>query len=369
MLRIYPNKVWIPLFCIFLPVASILAQENPIAANLPDNPPVETSEPEPAKGLLISGFVDAYYQNSFTNTVFPTSFTPNDKSFSLGMANLVLAKEGKVGFVADIAFGPRAESANGYAGTALSFIKQLYVSYAATDFLKFTLGNFSTHFGYEAIDSKTNFNYSISYMFTNGPFFHTGLKANLTLSDRFGAMIGIFNDTDTKIDVVSGKHLGAQFSYTDGKISAYLNYISGRVADASENTLETFAHQIDLAATFQASERLAFGLNTTLKNIKPENENTTSWRGIALYSKYALTKVFSLGMRSELFRDKDGVIMGQQDDTIAALTISGNIFLGNLTLIPEFRIDTASKPDIYTNLNGDSLNSISGALLAVVYSF
>ncbi len=369
MLRIYPNKVWIPLFCIFLPIATLLAQENPVATNLPENPKAETLEPEPSSGLLISGFVDAYYQNSFTNTVFPTSFTPNDKSFSLGMANLVLAKEGKVGFVADIAFGPRAESANGYAGTALSFIKQLYVSYAATDFLKFTLGNFGTHVGYEVIDSKTNFNYSTSYMFSFGPFFHTGLKANITLSDRFGAIIGIFNDTDTKIDVVSGKHLGGQFSYTSDKLSAYMNYIGGRVADASETTPETFSHQFDLTASFQTTEKLGLGLNASLKKVRPDDELTTSWSGIALYAKYAFGKVFSLGLRGELIQDKDGLILGLEKENIAAFTLSGNIHLGNLTVIPEFRVDSASKSGSYTNFGGDPLRRTSGAILAVVYSF
>jgi hypothetical protein len=324
--------------------------------------------PQPT-GLLISGFVDAYYQHSAANALFPTSFTPNDRSFSLGMANLVLAKEGKVGFVADIAFGPRAEAANGYAGTALSYIKQMYVSYAATDFLTFTLGNFGTHVGYEVIDSKTNFNYSTSYMFSYGPFFHTGLKANLSLGDRFGAMIGIFNDTDTKIDVVSGKHLGGQFSYTQDKLSAYLNYIGGRVADASENTPEAFAHQFDLTASFQATDKLGLGLNTTLKQLKPEDGPAASWSGVALYAKYALGKVFSLGLRGELIRDKDGLILGLKEDNITALTLSGNIYLGNLTVIPEFRVDSASTPGAFTDFDGIPLQSTSGAILAVVYSF
>jgi hypothetical protein len=50
------------------------------------------------------------------------------------------------------------------------------------------MGNFSTHVGYELIDSKNNINYTVSYMFSNGPFFHTGVKANYALSDKFGFM-------------------------------------------------------------------------------------------------------------------------------------------------------------------------------------
>ena len=350
---------------------SLQAQEIEagVASNsAPSTLPVSPG-PAPQGGLLISGFVDAYYQNSFTNTIFPTSFTPNDKSFSLGMANLVLAKEGKVGFVADIAFGPRAETANGYAGTALSFIKQMYVSYAASDNLKITLGNFGTHLGYEVIDSKTNFNYSTSYMFSFGPFFHTGIKANLSLGEKFGVMAGVFNDTDTKIDVVRGKHVGAQFSYLSGGLSAYLNYIGGRSSERTDFIEETFAHQFDLTASYQVAEALGLGLNATIKNVKTVNGNPEHWSGVALYAKYTLGKTFAIGARGEVIRDHDGLILGIERDYISALTLSGNIRVGNLTVIPEFRIDSASQPMVFSSITGDPISNASGAIVAVVYSF
>ncbi|MEY4135114.1 MAG: hypothetical protein RL386_1464 [Bacteroidota bacterium] len=369
MLKRYPHKVLMLVTCLSLLPVFLLAQETKADGGPSDVTAPEVSEPEPAPGLQISGFIDAYYQNSFTKTVFPTSFTPNDKSFSLGMANLVLAKEGKVGFVADIAFGPRAEAANGYAGTALSFIKQMYVRYAATERLTLTLGNFGTHVGYEVIDSKSNFNYSTSYMFSFGPFFHTGIKANLALGEKFGAMLGVFNDTDTKIDVVRGKHLGAQFSYSDDRLSAYINYIGGRISDFSDAKGEIFAHQVDLTAVFQATEALGLGLNSTVKKVVPIEGIAQSWSGMALYAKYAFGKTFSLGARGEFIQDADGLILGLEKDHIAAFTLSGNIYLGNLTVIPEFRLDSASKTGAYTNFEGNPLRSASGLMLAAVYSF
>ena len=367
MLKLSLLRSAVSALCFFAFLSSASAQD---AAAATEPAPVAAPAAEPEKpGLLLSGFIDAYYQHSFNKSAFPTSFTPNNNSFSLGMANLVLAKEGKVGFVADIAVGPRAEAANGYAGTALSFIKQLYVKYAATDNLTFTLGNFSTHVGYEVIDSKTNVNYSTSYMFSYGPFFHTGIKANLALSDKFGAMLGVFNDTDTKIDVVSGKHIGAQFSYTGDQLSAYLNYIGGRVADQTETTVETTAHQFDVTATYQATDALSLGLNATVKNVKPVDAPTSNWSGAALYAKYAFGDVFSLGLRGEWINDAHGLILGLEDNRISALTVSGNIHLGALTVIPEFRMDSAKQEGAYTSLSGDALKAMSGLLMAVVYSF
>ena len=87
-------------------------------------------------------------------------------------------KIGKVGFMADIGFGPRAEAANNtiYANSIIA-IKQLYVTYAPAEFVDITFGNFSTFFGYELIEPQNNFNYSTSLAFQNGPFYHTGIKA------------------------------------------------------------------------------------------------------------------------------------------------------------------------------------------------
>ena len=368
MLKWSRLRLAVSVLCFFVSFSSAWAQDAATATDPIPATTTPTAEPE-KPGLLLSGFIDAYYQHSFNQSVFPTSFTPNNNSFSLGMANLVLAKEGKVGFVADIAVGPRAEAANGYAGTALSFIKQLYVKYDATERLSFTLGNFSTHVGYEVIDSKTNFNYSTSYMFSYGPFFHTGIKANLALSDKFGAMLGVFNDTDTKIDVVSGKHIGAQLSYTGDQLSAYLNYIGGRIADPTETSVETTAQQFDVTAAYQATDALSLGLNATVKNVKAVDSPTSNWSGAALYAKYAFGDVFSLGLRGEWINDAHGLILGLEDNQISALTVSGNIHLGSLTVIPEFRMDSAKQEGAYTSLSGDALKAMSGLLMAVVYSF
>jgi len=90
---------------------------------------------------------------------------------------------------------------------------------------------------------------------------------------------------------------------------------------------------------------------------------------MALYAKYAFGKAFSLGARGEFIQDADGLILGLEKDHIAAFTLSGNIYLGNLTVIPEFRLDSASKTGAYTNFEGNPLRSASGLMLAAVYSF
>ena len=100
--------------------------------------------------LNFSGSVDAYVQTNFipkqSNDVLNEAFSPKANSFQLGMINFMLSKEiKKVGFMADIGFGPRAEAANNtlYANSIIA-IKQLYMTYAPAEWVKLTLGNFST---------------------------------------------------------------------------------------------------------------------------------------------------------------------------------------------------------------------------------
>ena len=60
------------------------------------------------------------------------------------------------------------------------------------------LVSWATHVGYELVDPQLNRNYSMWYMFTNGPFTHTGLKADIT-KGKHGFMVGISNATDYRI--------------------------------------------------------------------------------------------------------------------------------------------------------------------------
>jgi hypothetical protein len=315
-----------------------------------------TSETEST--LEISGFVDAYYQYNLNGSAAgTTSFTPAHNSFELGMANVVFKKElKKVGFVADLAFGPRAVAANGGEG-AVNIIKQLFVTYAPTDKLIFTAGNFSTHVGYEYIDAPNNVNYSMSYMFSNGPFFHTGIKANYAFNENFGAMIGVFNDTDSKTDLglAPGKHIGAQLSYTKDKAAIFLNYIGGK-----EDTTVTI-NQIDVTATYQVTEDFLVGLNATTKNYSIEGADGTAWSGAALYLNYSLSDKFALGFRGEYFDTT-------ADLTYTAYTLSGNYKIGDLVIIPELRIDTASE-EVFTDADGAAVGASPAFILGVYYAF
>ena len=140
--------------------------------------------------LTITGSVDGYYRYNFNNPKqYPynsfTSFSRSSNSFELGMASLRADHSfKKVSATIDLGFGTRAEEFAYNDANSRFALKQLYVSYAPSSVIKFTLGTWATHIGYELLDAYLNRNYSMSYMFTNGPFSHTGLKADISLGGK-----------------------------------------------------------------------------------------------------------------------------------------------------------------------------------------
>ena len=317
----------------------------------------ETPETTP---LEITGSGDLYYKYDFAKVPnIQTSFGTDQNSVSLGMLDIALKKTiKKVSFVGEISFGPRGQYQsipNGDGIDANSFhIQNLYASYAVSDKLSFTAGYMGTFIGYEVISPLGNFSYSTSYLFTTGPFQNAGVKANYKISDKFGAMIGVFNDSwnSYKADPIKGLNaVGGQLSFATEGISAYLNAMDGSVSGTI----------VDLTATFQLTEKFKLGVNAA----DFSNEGDVGYSGAAIYPSYALTDAFALGLRAEYFKYKEG----SGDTDVTAFTLSGNYKVSGLTIIPEFRFDNNSDDVMFVDSDLAPTSSATQVLLAVVYGF
>ncbi|MFH6986068.1 outer membrane beta-barrel protein [Marinoscillum luteum] len=319
---------------------------------------------EEESSFSLSGSVDTYFRtnlNAANYTDFdddgvkeiqaPGSSFANLPGFSLGMVNLIAAYEGeKVGFVGDLVFGPRGADAVFGSAPALNIVNQLYVYWNVSDALTITAGNFNTFLGYEVISPSANFNYSTSYMFSYGPFSHSGVKADISAGD-VSFMVGVFNPTDATDFNPSGEYLGgAQIGYG----GAYLNFL-----------FDDEFFQADLTAGWDLSESFYLGVNAT--------SASDNFFGAALYLQNSFSDAFSMGLRGEYFSDK-GVGVLTTDESVIDLTLSANYTVGSLTLIPEVRLDSFSEDDVVvTEFNSPTDfktgSSLSSFVIAAVYSF
>ena len=332
-----------------------------------------------APKLNISGYVDAYYKYNFNKNVTDnkTSFTNSQNSFELGMASLKLQEQyKKAEFVADLGFGRRAEEFSYNDDKTRVAIKQLYLDYAFTDHFKLTFGSYATHMGWELVDPTGNRNYSMSYCFSYGPFFHTGLKADFTFG-KWTAMVGVFDPSDHKTNFFGDyggafndrKNIGAQVSYAPSDaFKIYVNYLEGKDTSGVSN------NQIDPIITIQATPKFNIVLCEYLDMFKASGSSTQSWTSSALYLNYDFTSAFGLSLRSEYFTDKDGLtiftdpVAFPDGGNILSFTLSGNVHLGNLTFIPELRLDNATE-GVFTKANNSPTKTTANVLFAAYYAF
>src|SRR6185295_8043441 len=133
------------------------------------------------------------------------------------------------------------------------------------------------------------------------------------------------------------KYFIGQFSAAtkNGKLKGYLNYVGGK--DLGSNS----TNQIDLVVLGTISDKFNVGYNGTIQTFKPKGGDGDSWWGSALYLNYDPCSKFGLTARGEYFDDKNAVSAGGFGTSIFDFTLSGNIRLDNLTIIPEFRVDGA----------------------------
>lgn len=301
------------------------------------------------KKLSLSGSVDAYYQSNLSASdnvaqSFGSSFA-NELGFALGMANIVAAYEGeKTGVVADITFGPRGDDATG--GYNLN---QLYAYLNVSESTTLTMGRFNTFLGYEVISPVGNFNYSTSYLFSSGPFSHVGLKADFALSENSSLMLALMNVTDVNNNLTGAYSLGAQLGVSGQYLNLY--YDSG----------EALGFEIDYTGGFDVSDSFYLGINAALADNDGEG-----FYGAALYPQLGLSDDFTLGLRGEYFSTKSDIV---DESSVFATTITGSYTIENLTIKPEFRIDSWGDEKPYVDVDGLATDKLSSFLIAAIYSF
>lgn len=318
--------------------------------------------------LTFSGSVDGYFRNAFKtlkeeNNNF-TSFTNSNQQFQLGMATAkVDYTKGKFFATVDLGFGKRAEEFSYNDKGIMASIKQVYIAYSVSDRFKISTGKWATHVGYELLDAPLNRNYSMSYGFSYGPFFHTGIKADYAINSKSGFMLGIANPTDNINAISPYKVLIGQYNnkFFNDKTTMFINYQGGKTGT------ESSFNQWDLVLTNAISDQIAINYDGTVFMNKVAGKRSI-WKSNAFYVNYDPSSKIGFTYRSEFFYDKNAVSAGAFATNIFANTLSLNYKIKQFILVPELRIESA-KNSIYVNKAGDPTSKSASFLLAAIYKF
>jgi hypothetical protein len=332
----------------------------------------EVKADEEKKGVFtFSGYLDSYYVANLNRPASRSNmgasnaraFDQKSGQFQIGLVQTKMVySNDKSEAVVDLTFGPNADLGNygnvigplGSTSMALA-IKQAYFTYNFTDKFSMTAGQFGTHIGYEVIDAPVNFNYSLSNLFNNGPFYHTGVKGTYAFSDKVSLMAGVVNNVDGLGDNNRKKGFISQLFFAPVENwNVYLNYMSSNEAAEDEATGKTPAaayNIIDLTTSYQLTDKFLLGVNAAYGGQKGDYqgaggpESVKTWGGAAVYANLAVTDAFAIGARYENFNNKSGVrglvnSLGE-GTTVNSFTLTGNFTLadGHVLLKPEVRFD------------------------------
>jgi hypothetical protein len=336
--------------------------------------------------LAVNAFVStAYVYNGNRPATGANSyrvFDFNDNSFNLDVAELVVqiaaSKPNDAGFRVDFAAGnsiPQISKTQDQ--TAAQFdLQQAFASYIAPlgSGLRFDVGKYVTHLGYELIEGYDGYNdnYSRSILFGYAiPFTHTGVKASYAFSSKVAAMFEVVNGWDLLRDNNHSKSLGAQLTLTPAApLSVLLNWIGGPELESDNHTKRNV---FDVVAILKPITSLTLGVNGDYgiedgtSGVNPGSNAT--WKGIAGYVVFALTDKFSVALRGETFHDDDGVRLGTGTrTTLSEGTFTPSYrFTDHVLLRGEVRFDKANQPILNRRATFSDKQTTVGANVIFVY--
>lgn len=347
------------------------------------DPVSSSSDPVESKSWLRGITTDGYASLSYTyNTNDPSPrinqfrvFDFNDNDPQLDVAQLVIqhpvSESGQFGFRYNMIAGsgvPEITAAYGMfrnttTGIAHHFdIPEVYISYVIPikKGLRLDVGKFATNFGYEVIGGYDGYNdnFSRGFIFGYGlPFTHTGLKLSYPFSDRISGALLLTNGCDAVTRLNGGVTFGGQFAVvTSKRTTLTLNFLHGPERPHNDHDKRSL---YEMVGTWKVLPRLSLAFDGLYadEDHAATNGSDAIWKGLAGYSKYNLTKAFSLAFRGEVFADIGGSRTGTTQ-TLRGFTLTPEYDLpakfsrirhefkradGKVALRGEFRRDFSDK--------------------------
>lgn len=304
----------------------------------------ETPASDPPKPRVeVNAFASATYSFNFNRPASGLNgfrvFDFADRSPKLDVVEVAVQKpcpeRGDWGFRLDLEAGgsiPRVEAANGLfrspkTGRAGDLdIQQAFLSYIIPlgSGLRLDAGKFVTPMGYEVIPGYDGYNDLATQSFLFGyavPFTHTGLRLGYAISGRLSGQVLLVQGWDDFRDNNSAKSVGAGVTWAPA--SALSISLNGMVGPEQKDNDHNERVVGDLVATWKPVGRISLGLNVDYgyeaSALGPGADAV--WRGTALYATLALSEKFSIGLRGELFEDRDGARTGLAQ-TLREITVS-----------------------------------------------
>ena len=296
----------------------------------PAAPAATTDVPAPATAAPVwsvgsidfSGLIDGYYSYNANRPSYAANdqvndlYNFNDKTdqFSLSAAKFSLNHDpDPVGAHIDFLYGRTNTLVN--AGTEGNYIEQAFLSFKPISArgLEMDFGKFVTSAGAEVIESKDNWNYSRSLLFSWAiPYYHFGLRSSYPVTKTWTAGVQLVNGWNDVVKSNGGVTVGLTSAYVKPKYSWNVNYYTGPENAGTENGYRNLIDTTLLLtpnAKFNAYINYDYGQNRN-SLIAEGNNQLEHWQGVAFAAREQVTGKAAFAGRFEYFNDPQGFTTG-----------------------------------------------------------
>ena len=326
-------------------------------------------------GITTTGFVDVYYSKNLgspaDNANPYRNFDLVQNRFDVSLAEIVFQKTAApIGFRIDADFGSANDLVQGGSTSTLAMLQQAYVT-AVLPFgagLTVDMGKFVTHMGYEVIESRDNWNYSRSFLFAWAiPYYHFGVRAAYPILPEVTLSGYLSNGWNNLQDNNQAKTVGASVFMTPSeKITVAAGWIGGN--EQPDSARGGMRNVVDLTVVYRPTSTLSFAVNGDY-GTESFAGASVSWKGVALYGRYAFSEATALALRTEVYDDTDGATTGTAMRLGELTATFEHLLLGGVLLRAEFRHDW-STASVYAQTDGGTpLDHQSTLALGAVVSF
>ncbi len=335
------------------PMAAQDAGQSTPAAQAPAAAPVWSAGP-----IKFSGLVDGYYSLNFNHPASGTNLYRNfdamANQFSLNMARLTLEHDpDPVGFKLDLGFGKAYKlfHATEPGGDVLDWVPQAYVSLKPKQFkgTQFDFGKFYTSAGAELTETHLNWNYSRSFIYALGPYYHMGVRVTQPLNDNFTVGVQLINGWNNVQDNNSGKTVGLTTAFTSSKVSWFNNYYTGPEKTGTNEGKRNF---YDTVVLLTPAEKTSLYVNFNYGAEKYIGGGSQDWIALAGAARFQVTDRIAFSPRLEYYYDKEGWATGQRQKLKEFTFTAEYKMVEGLHARAEYRRDWSDQPVFERGMGG-----------------
>jgi hypothetical protein len=373
-----PTRRWLRLVPA-IGLALILGLAVTAAAQPAGEPPAEQPAAAPAQSsnpfehIVFGAGVEGFYQYNWNQphdrVNLLRAYDTRANVFGIQQANIIVESVPKVdagrrfGARIDLQFGQATETVQGGAANeprpdVYRHVWQAYGTYVfpvgrglQTDF-----GKFASSLDYETNYAKDNNQFSRAYLFNFLPFYHSGLKVSLPITDTVTAVYMLTNGIQQTEDFNNFKsnHVMAIIK-PNSKVAWTVNYYFGQEQpDGGEpDGPDGFFRVFDTYVAYTATAKLGFGVDVNyVTNEVNKADPELSLQGIGAYARYQVSSPAALSIRYERLDDEG--LFGGIDQVLQEATATLEYkFADGFLVRGEFRRDwsneaffTTDHPDV-----------------------